>query len=139
MNRETPQVVRVIVWTLMVCTAPSVVMANYAIESYTIEGNGMTSSGGGFVLTGTIELPDPSVRVMTGDGFELAGELYRGRADANAPLPIAMDTDGEAAAISQCGSGLDQALPLLMAFGIFALFAIPRRLRRTRVHPREPA
>ena len=139
MNRETSQGVRVIAWTLMVCAAPGVVIADYAIESYTIEAGGTTSSGGGFVLIGTMELPDPSVRVMTGDGFELAGELCLGLADANAPLPIAMDPDDEAGATSQCGSGIDQALPLLMVFGTLALLAIPRRLRRPRRHPREPA
>jgi len=139
MNRETPQVVRVIVWTLIVCTAPGLAMADYAIESYTIEDNATTSSGGGFVLTGTIEQPDPNVADMTGGTFALAGGLQPGIIDANDPLPIVMDPDDEAGATSQCGSGIDQALPLLMVFGPLALLAIPRRLRRPRRHPREPA
>jgi len=63
---------------------------------------------------------------MTGDGFELAGELYLGVADANAPLPIAMDTDGEAEALSQCGRGVEEALPLLM-IGLVGLYAVARR------------
>jgi len=139
MNRETSQVVRFIVSTLMVCTVPSVAMADYAIESYTIEAGGTTSSGGGFALTGTIELADPSVRVMTGDGFELTGQLCPSVMDADGPQAIAMVAEDEGAAVSQCGSGLDQALPLLMVLGIFALFAIPRRLRRTDSYPRASA
>jgi len=125
MNRETPQVVRVVVWTLMVCTAPGVVMADYAIESYTIKGGGTTSSGGGFVLTGTMEEPDPNIAVMTGGTFALAGGLQPGIIDANDPLPIVMDADDEAAALSQCGSGIGEALPLLM----IGCFMILRRGR----------
>jgi len=139
MNRQTQQVVRVIVWTLVLCTAPGVVMADYAIEWYTIEGGGTTSSGGGFVLIGTIEPPDPNVPVMTGGPFALEGGLQPGLTDASDPQPIVMDTDGEAAAVRGCGSGIEEALPLLMACGIVSLFGIPKRLRRNRPHPREPA
>jgi len=126
MNRQTPQVVPVIVWTLMVCTAPGAAMADYAIDSYSIERGGTTSSGGGFVLTGTIEPPDPSVRAMTSNGFELAGALSRGITDASEPPPIAMDADDEAGAVSQCGRGIEEALPLLM-IGLIGLYAVARR------------
>ena len=126
MNPARRQVVPVIVWTVMVCTAPSVLMADYAIDSYSIERGGTTSSGGGFVLTGTIEPPDPSVRAMTGNGFELAGALSRGITDANEPPPIAMDADDEAGAVSQCGRGIEEALPLLM-IGLVGLYAVARR------------
>jgi len=125
MNRETSQVICVIVWTLIVCAAPGLAMANYAIESYTIETGGTTSSGGGFVLTGTIELADPSVRVMTGDGYELAGQLCLSVADADGPLAIAADADEEAVALSQCGRGVEEALPLLM-IGLVGLYAVAR-------------
>ncbi len=104
MNRKTLQVVRVIASILMVCAAPSGVMADYAITSYTIERGGATSSGGGFVLTGTIELAGPNVPVMTGGAFALEGGLQLGLADA---------TD-EAGIASHCGSGIEEALPLLM-------------------------
>ena len=126
MNQEIPQVVRVIVWTLMVCMAPGVLMADYAIESYMIEGGGTTSSGGGFMLTGTIEPSDPNVAVMTGGAFALEGGLQPGITDANAPPPIAMDVDGEAEALSQCGRGVEEALPLLM-IGLVGLYAVARR------------
>ncbi len=116
MNGETPQVVRVVVWALMVCTAPSVAMADYAIASYTIEPDATTSSGGGFVLTGVIEPSDANVPAMTGGPFSLAGEL-------GLSLP---DTDGEAANVSECGRGVEEALPLLM-IGLAGLYAVTRR------------
>ena len=128
MNRKTSRVVRVIVWTLMVCAAPGLAMADYAIESYTIDGGGTTSSGGGFVLTGTIEPPDPNVAVMTGGAFALAGGVQPGIMDANDPLPILMDADEEAAALSQCGRGVEEALPLLM-IGVAGLYAVAKRKR----------
>ena len=125
MNRETPQVVRVIVWTLVLCAAPGLAMADYAIESYTIEAGGTTSSGGGFVLTGTIEPSGPNVPVMTGGAFALAGALEPGVADVTDPMPIVMDVDGEAGAVSQCGRGVEEALPLLM-IGLVGLYAVAR-------------
>ena len=126
MNRETRQVVRVIIWTLVLCTAPNVVTADYAIESYTIEAGGTTSSGGGFVLTGTIEQLAPNDPVLTGGTFALEGGLQPGITDANDPQPIAMDVDGEAEAVSQCGRGIEEALPLLM-IGLIGLYAVARR------------
>ena len=126
MNRQTQQVVRVIVWTLVLCTAPTVAMADYAIESYTIEAGGATSSGGGFALAGTIEPAAPNVPAMTGGPFALEGGVQPGLTDASDPQPIVMDTDGEAAAVRGCGSGIEEALPLLM-IGLIGLYAVARR------------
>ncbi len=116
MNRQARPVIRMMVWALLVPAAPSVAMADYAIESYTIQAGGATSSGGGFVLTGTIEATDPNPRVMTGDGFELAGEL----------CPAPAEADGETADISQCGRGIEEALPLLL-IGLVGFCAVTRR------------
>ncbi len=116
MNREALQVVRVIVWALALCTAPSVVMADYAIESYAIQGNATASSGGGFVLTGTIEPAAPNAAMMAGGAFALAGGLEPGVADAS----------GEVGTASHCGSGIEEALPLLM-IGLVGLHAMARR------------
>jgi len=116
MNRQARPVIRMIVWAPMVLAAPSVAMADYAIESHTIQPGGATSSGGGFVLTGMIEAADPNPRVMTGDGFELAGEL----------CPALAEADVETADVSQCGRGIEEALPLLM-IGLVGLCAVTRR------------
>ncbi len=118
MNCETPQVVRVIVWTLLALAAPSVVMAEYAITSYTIEAGGTAASGGGFALTGTIEPTAPNVPVMTGGPFALEGGLH----------PGVMDASDEVGTASHCGSGVEEALPLLM-IGVAGLYAVTRRKR----------
>ncbi len=123
MNRRVSHAVRMILWTLLLFAAPSVAAAGYAIESYTIEVAETGSSGGGYVLTGTIEPPDPSVKSMTGDGFELTGELHLGDADGLAS--VASDVEDEARAGSQCGRGVEEALPLLM-IGLVGLYAVAR-------------
>jgi hypothetical protein len=106
--------------------APGVVMADYAIDWYRIDAGGLTSSGGGFVLTGTLHRSEPDVAVMAGADFELTGSLSPGIL-ADAMLP---DADGEVAAGSACGSGVDQVLPLLMVLGIGGVFATAGRRRR---------
>jgi len=116
MNRETPQVLHVLVWALALCAAPSVVVGDYAIESYTIERGGTASSGGGFVLTGTIGPTEPNDPVMTGGAFALEGGLQPGVADAS----------DQVATASHCGSGMEEALPLLM-IGLIGLYAVTRR------------
>jgi len=115
-NRDTSQAIRVIIWALMVCAAPSVVMADYAIASYTIEASGTTSSGGGFLLTNTIQPPGPNVPVMTGGAFALEGGLQLGLADAS----------DEVGTASHCGRGVEEALPLLM-IALVGLYVVTKR------------
>jgi hypothetical protein len=121
-------------------------MADYAIEWYRIDAGGLTSSGGEFVVTGALHRAEPNVLtfhahasvrlrrmprdevvVMAGDDFELEGSLSPGIA-----VDSMVDADGEVAAVSACGSGVDQALPLLMVFGIGAVSATAGRRRRLR-------
>jgi hypothetical protein len=127
MDRQPQRMVHVLVWTLMVCTAPGVVMADYAIDWYRIDAGGLTSSGGEFVLTGTLERAEPNVVVMAGADFELTGSLLQEMDD-----DAMTAADGEGAVESACGSGVDQALPLLMVFGIGAVSATASRRRRLR-------
>jgi hypothetical protein len=124
MDRQPERIVHVLVWTLMVCTAPGVVLADYAIDWYRIDAGGPSSSGGEFVLTGTLHRSARDVAVMAGADFELTGHLSPGIA--------AMGAGGEVAAVSACGSGVDQALPLLMVLSIGALFATAGWFRRPR-------
>ena len=50
--------------------------ADYEISWYTIDGGGGTSSGGPYVLTGTIGQPDADW--SEGDGYELLGGFWPG-------------------------------------------------------------
>ena len=50
---------------------------NYEISWYTIDGGGGTSSGGDFVLSGTIGQPDAGE--MSGEGYVLTGGFWYGR------------------------------------------------------------
>jgi len=55
--------------------------AQFSIDWYTVDGGGGTSTGGGFVLSGTIGQPDAGP-VMSGGTFTLTGGFWAG---ANAP------------------------------------------------------
>src|SRR5262245_17103638 len=48
---------------------------NFAIDWFTIDGGGDTSSGGNFSVSGTIGQPDTGV-TMTGGGFSLTGGFW---------------------------------------------------------------
>jgi len=54
----------------------SIVNADYSIEWYTIDGGGGTSSGGNYVLTGTIGQPDAGYH--GGGQYELLGGFWVG-------------------------------------------------------------
>lgn len=79
----------------------SVLFADYSIEWYTIDGGGGQSSGGSFILTGTIGQPDAGY--LGGDNYELLGGFWVGW-----PLCIVEFEDFARFAIywMQSGSGL---------------------------------
>lgn len=52
------------------------VRAQYAIDWYTIDGGGGTSSGGGYTLSGTIGQPDAGT--LSGGNFTLQGGFWPG-------------------------------------------------------------
>lgn len=62
--------------TILLLMLAAKVSADYYIDSYTIDGGGITSSGGQYVLVGTIAQPD--VGWMTADNFELIGGFWPG-------------------------------------------------------------
>jgi len=49
---------------------------DFVITKSTIDGGGGTSSGGNFVLTGTIGQPDASLQSSTGGDYALAGGFW---------------------------------------------------------------
>ncbi len=57
---------------LALATAPSLAFGQFAINWYSIDGGGGTSSGGGFTLTGVIGQPDAGP-TMSGGQFQLSG------------------------------------------------------------------
>ena len=64
---------------LAVLSAGSAAVAQpFAINWYTIDGGGGTSTGGTFTLSGTIGQPDASATPMTGGTFSLSGGFWPG-------------------------------------------------------------
>jgi len=59
-----------------VCLAPSRVQGSYEIPWSTIDGGGGTSSGGSYILTGTIGQPDAAY--SSGGDYELLGGFWPG-------------------------------------------------------------
>jgi len=59
---------------LLILAGPA--RAQYAIDWFTIDGGGGTSSGGNFTLTGTIGQPDAGT--MTGGSYTLEGGFWPG-------------------------------------------------------------
>ncbi len=57
----------------------------YAIESFTVDGGGGTSTGGNYTITGTIGQPDASGGVQKGGNFTLEGGFWPGLAVV--PIP----------------------------------------------------
>jgi hypothetical protein len=49
---------------------------NYAIDWYTIDGGGGTSTGGVYSVSGTIGQPDASSQPMTGGNYSLTGGFW---------------------------------------------------------------
>jgi hypothetical protein len=48
----------------------------YKITNSTLDGGGGQSSGGQFILTGTIGQPDAAMQAMSGGAFQLAGGFW---------------------------------------------------------------
>lgn len=66
----------------------------YAIDRYTIDGGGGTSSGGTYQLDGTIGQPDADpLQPSSGGIYEISGGFWPGLAPA-APRPDAVFADG---------------------------------------------
>lgn len=66
----------------------------YAIDHYTIDGGGGTSSGGTFEIQGTIGQPDADpLQPSTGGDFEITGGFWPGVAPAT-PQPDALFANG---------------------------------------------
>jgi len=63
---------------------------------------------------------------MAGGTFALAGGLQASSIDAGESPPILTDADAEAGAMSECGRGVEEALPLLL-IGLVGLYAVARR------------
>ena len=68
---------RLAVWiVLFVMSAASVSSGQYELSWYTIDGGGGTSSGGPYVLTGTIGQPDAAY--SAGGNYEVLGGFWPG-------------------------------------------------------------
>ena len=64
------------IWLLTLCGVASVGAQNYKIDWYTIDGGGGASSGGSYVLSGTIGQPDAGR--LTGGPYVLDGGFWGG-------------------------------------------------------------
>ncbi|MBX3356309.1 MAG: hypothetical protein KF724_11505 [Phycisphaeraceae bacterium] len=70
----------------------SAITADFTVDWATVDGGGGDSSGGGFVLAGTIGQPD--VGTMSGGGYTLTGGYWAGVTAAPAP-PCPADLTGD--------------------------------------------
>jgi hypothetical protein len=57
---------------------------SYAIDWWTVDGGGQTSTGAGYALTGTVGQPDAQPAPATGGGYQLQGGFWHNPADAGA-------------------------------------------------------
>ncbi|MHC4690835.1 MAG: hypothetical protein ACYS5F_14565, partial [Planctomycetota bacterium] len=76
MKKQRHMMILIFGCILILAAEYSVCSADYSIDWYTIDGGGGTSSGGDFVLNGTIGQPDAAV--MSGGGFELLSGFLPG-------------------------------------------------------------
>ncbi len=67
-------ILAVLVWASVSAAVP--IGGNFAIVNNTIDGGGGRSTGGGFVLTGTIGQPDASPTTSSGGEFKSAGGFW---------------------------------------------------------------
>ncbi len=74
---------------MILALAPAAIAQDFAIDWYTIDGGGGTSTGGDFVLSGTIGQPDAGA--LTGGDFALVGGFWGGAAG----VPCFGDLDGD--------------------------------------------
>ncbi len=70
---------------MILALSPSAFAQDFAIDWYTIDGGGGTSSGGDFGLAGTIAQPDAGA--LTGGDFKLVGGF------GSAAAPAVQDAD----------------------------------------------
>jgi hypothetical protein len=61
---------------ILILTTPAWLQAQYAIDWWTLDGGGGTSSGGSYTLSGTIGQPDAGV--LTGGPYTLSGGFWPG-------------------------------------------------------------
>jgi hypothetical protein len=86
---------------LAVVTSPVVVVADFALDWYTVDGGGeMWTTGGDFELSGTIGQPDANAVAMTGSGFVLTGGFWAAGAPES-PIPGDVDGDVDLADLTQ--------------------------------------
>ncbi len=79
--------------TAMLLASALAAAGDLAITTHSIDGGGGTSSGGDFVLTGTIGQPDAGPAATGGD-FSMVGGFWRSGGDATDPCPADIDGDG---------------------------------------------
>src|SRR5688572_22677455 len=60
----------------LLLSAVCVQAQNFAIDWFTIDGGGGTSTGGAFAVSGTIGQPDASAQPLTGGNFSLMGGFW---------------------------------------------------------------
>lgn len=65
---------------------PAACAQDFAIDSFTLDSGGGTSSGGGFEMNGIITQPEPDA--MSGGGFSVAGEFLSLVAAVPSPTPV---------------------------------------------------
>ena len=80
------------------------------ITSYTLDSGGGASSGGAFVLAGSIGQPDAGPVAATGGSFSLIGGFHAGGGMGAPPCPADINRDGEV--------GFNDLVSLLSAWGM---------------------
>ena len=106
MNRKRLLLAMASVTCGTIAAATSPLGADFEIPSFTIDGGGGTSSGGGFELTGIIGQPEAGT--SSGGDFELAG----GFQPAPAPAPCPEDVNGDGT------TDVLDLIELLLCFGL---------------------
>src|SRR5215470_771485 len=65
----------ILAWLLSLAV-PQAPAQSYAIDWFTVDGGGGTSSGGVYSLSGTLGQPDANTPPMTGGNFSLTGGFW---------------------------------------------------------------
>lgn len=78
-NRSAGRIAGITILAAMIALSATVYGqsgGNFEITKSTIDGGGGSSSGGDFILTGTIGQPDAGTQTASGDEFALAGGFW---------------------------------------------------------------
>ena len=67
---------RILILCVLISAFSHRAVAQYAIDWFTIDGGGGTSTGGGYSVSGTIGQPDASQQAMTGGNYSLVGAFW---------------------------------------------------------------